>query len=133
MIKNWETFLESEDPNIGLVRDILTELEDEFNINMKLRSSEKDHIYFSLTINPYLDNRKSITLLNCVDDLCRRIQDMTGYECIYILSFKGKLKENGSTDWVDIVRTHSNKVNLLKYKFSYGLIKLSILSTNWHS
>jgi hypothetical protein len=125
MIKNWETFLESEDPNIGLMRDILTELEDEFNINVKL-SDQNEYTSFYLSVDPYLDKGKSNDILNCVDSLCKRIQDMTGHECMYTLSFRGELKDF-KIDWVDI-GANSNKVDLLEYRFSYGFIKL--LHTN---
>ena len=69
MIKNWKIFLESNESDLDLIKEILSELEDDFNITLDY----------------------------------------------------------------DIVRVHSNKVNLLEYKFSYGFIKLSILPTNWHS
>ncbi len=87
MIKNWKLFLESNDSDFNLVKDIFTELEDEFGLSIDYDNRIDDEIVCIITLFGELENDKNIEFIDFLCLLCHKVRELTNYICHFQLTF----------------------------------------------
>lgn len=92
MIKNWELFLESENSDLNLIKDILTELEDTYGIIISYDDREDPEFFALIQVlsTNKIDKNKNCQFVRDLDLLINKIIDMTGMHCEYRCNFIDK-------------------------------------------
>lgn len=87
MIKNWKLFLDSTDSNFDLVKDIFTELEDEFGLSIDYDKRIDDDISCIITLIGEIERNRNSEFTDFLCLLCHKVRELTNYICHFQLTF----------------------------------------------
>jgi hypothetical protein len=85
MIKNWKLYLESKE--LDLVKDILTEIEDSFEISIQYDTDDVNWFAIVDLYNIDLSPSKNDDMVKFLVKMCQKIEQMTDQKCEFKLTF----------------------------------------------
>ena len=127
MIKNWKIFLESNESDLDLIKDIMTELEDEYGFIIDYDDTLDDQFYTIITISSSDEKGKNdnIKMVDDFEVISDKIDQMLNgkYEIDFKLIFYkyNIYGEENESNFIEVGKWNKFDVGKL-YKFRYGTI-----------
>lgn len=92
-IMNWKLYLESNN-ELDLIKDILTEIEDSFEISIKYDTTDDFWFCIADLDNVNTDPSKNDQMVKFLTKICQKIEEMTDQKCEFKLRFRPIPKAN---------------------------------------
>ena len=98
MIKKWKLYLESQsESELDLIKDIVSEVEDEFNVSTEYDMTDKFWFCIIDITNVNVHPSKNDDLVKFLCKICKKIEEMTDQKCEFKIHFRKIPKVNALT------------------------------------